>query len=152
MRFERCGGCGGFLPPGVTTCPNCSVAKRDAGILSRVGLAGGILGGGAIAFTLMACYGAPPCADGTYNCYNPPEDAGGDSSVPPFDAGDAQGADAATPDGGGQDAASADAAGDSASGDAAASDGAANDAANDAAGDGSTSDAAGDGASDGGGD
>jgi hypothetical protein len=43
-----------------------------------------LAGAGVAALTLMACYGAPPCEDGTANCYEPetpdagPGDAGTD--------------------------------------------------------------------------
>jgi hypothetical protein len=48
----------------------------------RLGLLGGPIGGGAIAMTLMACYGMPPCDDGTMNCYDtlPTTEAGADAS------------------------------------------------------------------------
>jgi hypothetical protein len=55
---------------------------------------GGAIGGGAIAFTLMACYGRPPCPDSNPECYGPPprpptapianDDAGTKSNSMPF--------------------------------------------------------------------
>ena len=30
-----------------------------------------LAGAGVAALTLMACYGAPPCEDGSFNCYDP---------------------------------------------------------------------------------
>jgi hypothetical protein len=95
MSMTRCSRCQGFVPPRSLRCPNCAASRSARGLLSRVGLAGGVLGGGAVAFTLMACYGMPPCDDANANgCgYVPPtEDAGGD-------AGDA-GGDAAQADAG----------------------------------------------------
>lgn len=54
----RCTRCEGFIPAAVTACPNCTkfVPRGSAG---RGFLA--VLGAGAAAITLMACYGMPPC-------------------------------------------------------------------------------------------
>ncbi len=65
-RLEPCSHCRGFLPRGAETCPHC--ARRSP--VKKVCALGAAIGGGAIAFTLMACYGMPPCKDGTRNCYN----------------------------------------------------------------------------------
>jgi hypothetical protein len=56
--LEVCGGCGGFVPG--AACPHCGRALRRT-LARRLGA--GALGGGALAFTLMACYGAPPYCD-----------------------------------------------------------------------------------------
>ncbi len=77
MSLARCR-CGGFLPRSGARCPSCGVLERP--LFSRIGALGGIAGGGAIAFTLMACYGAPPCGDGP-NC-SVDDDAGhGDANT-----------------------------------------------------------------------
>ncbi|HVH44939.1 MAG TPA: hypothetical protein VM925_21445 [Labilithrix sp.] len=70
-----------------TSC--ASGAGRAAGRRLGVRALAGALGGGAIAFTLMACYGAPPCPDGTRNCYKapPPAASEGDAGSTPL-AGD----------------------------------------------------------------
>ena len=73
MKLRRCR-CGGFVPQHRATCPHCK-----SGVLGRLGLAAV---GGAIAFTLMACYGRPPCKDGTRNCYAPPNDASSQDATP----------------------------------------------------------------------
>lgn len=64
MSLTACPSCEGFLPPAASACPHCDVqlSKASPPFLSR--LARGVLGlagGGTIALTLMACYGAPPC-------------------------------------------------------------------------------------------
>ncbi|HVH44940.1 MAG TPA: hypothetical protein VM925_21450 [Labilithrix sp.] len=69
-KLTRCGSCGGFLPAGVSTCLFCRAPTRSLFDRLRVGALGGALGGGAVAFTLMACYGAPPCDDGTRDCHD----------------------------------------------------------------------------------
>jgi hypothetical protein len=43
-------------------------------VLRAAKLVGGVIGGSVIAFTLMACYGRPPCKDGTQDCHYPPSD------------------------------------------------------------------------------
>ncbi len=83
----------------------------------RLGVLGGTVGGGAIAFTLMACYGSPPCDDGTDDCFVFNGDAGStegdaardarrpDVEVRDGSTGDAADAsDDASPDDGGRDA------------------------------------------------
>jgi hypothetical protein len=89
----------------------------------RIGALGGAFGGGAIAFTLMACYGMAPCDDGTQNCHDFNTD-GGDSTDASRDAKrpDVQVGDPSTDAGGGNDARS-DANADSDGGDVDAGDG-----------------------------
>lgn len=57
-----CNACGGFAVDGSAECPHCAAALPAArSSLSR--LARGVVTastGGALALTLMACYGAPP--------------------------------------------------------------------------------------------
>lgn len=63
-RLETCSACGGFVPAKVDTCPHCATSLAPkAGLFSvlRASTLGGVLGGGALAFTLMACYGCPDC-------------------------------------------------------------------------------------------
>ena len=70
--LERCSGCGGFVPGKLTTCPHCGRACRSRlATRLRLRMLGGALGGGAIAFTLMACYGRPPCPESDAECYGP---------------------------------------------------------------------------------
>ncbi len=83
----ECARCGGFAPEGSRACPNCAcpIAGRSLtlpGALAKTAL------GGAIAVTLMACYGAPnmvepqrplqagctPANDQDQDGYCPPED------------------------------------------------------------------------------
>ena len=70
-KLERCGACSGFVANGASRCPHCRQAITSGGIARRQ------LGalGGALAFTLMACYGGPPpphvCPDGSPDCTKP---------------------------------------------------------------------------------
>src|SRR5580658_6594765 len=96
MALRRCPRCEGFVPAKVDACPNCAATVARRALLSRVGLAGGIFGGSALAVTLMACYGMAPCADGGDSCYNPPaNNDAGDSAAPPDSASPDSAADAA---------------------------------------------------------
>jgi hypothetical protein len=82
-KLGTCSGCGGFVAEKSASCPHCG--KRVRALL---GLAGGVLGGGALAFTLMACYGMAPCPDGQRDCHGmPPSPTTGDGGAAP--AGDA---------------------------------------------------------------
>jgi hypothetical protein len=67
--------CGGLVPVGVAGCPNCAVSARSGvklrGVLAIVALAASSCGP-----VVMATYGVPPCADGGFDCYNPPADGG----------------------------------------------------------------------------
>jgi len=60
MAMDRCPSCDGFLPfERGAACPHCDASLRLAkGSSLRRAL--NAAGGGAVAFTLMACYGAPP--------------------------------------------------------------------------------------------
>lgn len=62
-ELDTCDGCGGFLPRASSACPNCRRA-----IPAWVLRAATVVGGGALAMTLSACYGAG-CAGG--RCYEP---------------------------------------------------------------------------------
>ncbi len=57
MSLTTCDQCGGFLPHGVGACPNCSARSGGTGLGRRLLNAAG---GGAVALTLMACYGGAP--------------------------------------------------------------------------------------------
>ncbi|MBS1149893.1 MAG: hypothetical protein H6Q89_1591 [Myxococcaceae bacterium] len=102
----RCTRCEGFIPAAVTACPNCSKfvprGRAGSGFLA-------VLGAGAAAITLMACYGMPPCdtqatdgGSGSGRCAIVPEQ---DAGVPE-DGGTSDGgvkSDAGTCDAGGAD-------------------------------------------------
>ncbi|MFO0575887.1 MAG: hypothetical protein U1A78_17960 [Polyangia bacterium] len=62
-KLIDCPSCNGFMTPADAACPHC---QRPAAPTSKTGpgwLVGGLaaLCGGAIAVTLMACYGSPQC-------------------------------------------------------------------------------------------
>lgn len=87
MKLGQCEHCQGFLPRGAMRCPHC--AKRA--LTKKLCAVGATLGAGSLAFTLMACYGAPPCPDGSRDCYrNPPntEAEGGTPANAAPDGGD----------------------------------------------------------------
>lgn len=65
--MELCTKCGGFRRHAV--CPHCGEKAKTSRVVKALG---GALGGGAIAITLMACYGAPPCPESNKDCYHPP--------------------------------------------------------------------------------
>jgi hypothetical protein len=77
-KLGTCSSCGGFVNATSAVCPHCG--KRVGRAL--LGLAGGALGGGALAFTLMACYGMAPCPDGSHDCYRTPAPAPSDDAGP----------------------------------------------------------------------
>lgn len=58
MDMQSCSGCEGFVPANARTCPHCDAAMptRSSTLRKLVNVAGG----GAIAMTLMACYGGGP--------------------------------------------------------------------------------------------
>ncbi len=95
--LHSCQQCAGFVPECAPRCPNCSAtpSRSSSGLPRSLRLIGGAIGGSAVAFTLMACYGAP-CSSGSCDGY-PEEDASSgdatrditapDVSVGPRDAG-----------------------------------------------------------------
>ncbi len=91
MALGVCRSCGGFVPGRAASCPHCSSSVRR-GVARK--LAAGTFGGGAIAFTLMACYGVAPICSGS-SCEADAEaseagsDARPDVHVNPTDASDA---------------------------------------------------------------
>ncbi len=76
-KLGRCTECSGFVPAGASACPHCE-AKVGASTFKKLGALGVAIGGGAIAFTLMACYGRPPCPEGDRDCYGPRPTTGQD--------------------------------------------------------------------------
>ena len=96
QQFDECNHCAGFLPTGVGACPHCGTHAREN--TAKVTPAARLLNaatrvalGGAMAVTLMACYGAPQ----NYKPVAPPPelpcdgkpDADGDGVCPPEDCG-----------------------------------------------------------------
>lgn len=81
-KLGRCSRCEGFVPAGASACPHCGASSKA---FAKLGALGAALGGGAIAFTLMACYGRPPCPEGDRDCYGPhppkAQDGGPDNPV-----------------------------------------------------------------------
>ena len=75
-KLDVCGSCGGFVPSAAAACVHCNASRRPLFERLRIGALGGAFGGGAIAFTLMACYGMPPCEDGSHSCHDFDADAG----------------------------------------------------------------------------
>jgi hypothetical protein len=71
-----CAKCGGFQRGSI--CPHCGARARKTRIVKALG---GAFGGGAIAVTLMACYGMAPCPDGQRDCHHPPPTAPPDKSA-----------------------------------------------------------------------
>jgi hypothetical protein len=63
-KLGVCDSCGGFLPANVSsTCVHCKAPVRSPFVnLRAVSAVAGVLGSGAMAFTLMACYGGA-CAE-----------------------------------------------------------------------------------------
>lgn len=58
--LTSCDDCGGFVPRLASACPNCGCQTDRSRNALRVLL--NVAGGGAVAMTLMACYGPPPHA------------------------------------------------------------------------------------------
>jgi hypothetical protein len=65
MKLDTCRSCPGLIPRRASSCPHCGAScepRASQGGLSGGGLAGRVARvatGGAVAITLMACYGAP---------------------------------------------------------------------------------------------
>jgi len=87
VKLTTCSECNGFIPPAANACPHCKSKLR-----LRLGAVATVLASSAISFTLMACYGAPACAEGG-NCSNPKTPSPDTSGAPAVPA---------TPDGGGK--------------------------------------------------
>ncbi len=90
--LQNCDGCDGFLPPGASACPHCGHAPGPGRLrkLGRSVLAAA--GGGAVAVTLMACYGAaygPPVQEAEpLPCQATEQDRDGDCSEAAADCDD----------------------------------------------------------------
>ncbi|MCP3140406.1 hypothetical protein [Pyxidicoccus xibeiensis] len=73
-ELSGCPSCQGFNPPSATACLHCR-QPLDGGptraALSWVASLWTLAGASAVGLTLMACYGMPPCEDGTWDCYEP---------------------------------------------------------------------------------
>lgn len=59
MAMEQCAACKGFVPAGISACPNCH-RPRAGRTFTRSCLE--LAAGCTVAVTLMACYGGPPQA------------------------------------------------------------------------------------------
>jgi hypothetical protein len=64
--LQTCSECGGFVPARLARCPHCDTELQPPGsALARAAKAClKVATGGAVAMTLMACYGGPPHAYG----------------------------------------------------------------------------------------
>lgn len=82
MKLETCAACRGFVPPSIGACPHCNTKR------GRIGATLAVLGSGAIAFTLMACYGAAPAVEGSppSSPNSPSPDTSATTPTPPDDA------------------------------------------------------------------
>ncbi len=82
-KLSTCNRCGGFVPLSASRCPNCNRRSLARRLLN-------LAGGGAVAMTLMACYGMAP------HMREPPKpqpcgptgDRDGDGSCAPADCND----------------------------------------------------------------
>ncbi len=70
-QLSGCPSCQGFNPPTAKACLHCS-HPLDGGptrlAMSWVASLWTLAGASAVGLTLMACYGMPPCDDGTFDC------------------------------------------------------------------------------------
>ncbi|QSQ24245.1 hypothetical protein JY651_04575 [Pyxidicoccus parkwayensis] len=91
-ELSGCPSCQGFNPPTANTCLHCR-APLSAGptrlALSWVASLWTLAGASAVGLTLMACYGMPPCDDGTFDCLP----SGCDETIGGSDAGSTDGGD-----------------------------------------------------------
>jgi hypothetical protein len=75
MSMLTCTRCEGFIPTGLSVCPHCEA--RAGGVMKKIVTAAA---GGAVALTLMACYGGgpgswmPPEGPPTGTCASPADD------------------------------------------------------------------------------
>lgn len=69
MKLSSCPSCRGLLPARALDCPHCEATLVASPIARAAKVLVGMATGGAVAMTLMACYGMPPCEEGeTGNC------------------------------------------------------------------------------------
>jgi hypothetical protein len=87
--FARCA-CGGFVVAARPSCPHCGAprAPHAPRAISGVRRGLGLVGGATIAFTLMACYGRPPCRG---EACKEVDSAGAESGATPAPSGDTGG-------------------------------------------------------------
>lgn len=81
--FGRCA-CGGFVVAARPSCPHCGAPlapQPTSGARRAIGL----VGGATIAFTLMACYGRPPCRG---DACKEVDSAGAETGATPAPSGD----------------------------------------------------------------
>jgi len=83
--LRLCSECGGFLGESAAACPHCAAKPTRR---RRWAVALGLVGSASLGLTMMACYGAPPCAPGPNGCRAPQDtgatkDAKPDSGVSP---------------------------------------------------------------------
>ena len=60
MKLVACTACDAFIPATRPSCPCCDAPRESSSMWCRATAMLRAAGGGAIAVTLMACYGAPP--------------------------------------------------------------------------------------------
>jgi hypothetical protein len=76
-ELSGCPSCQGFNPPATRACLHCGHALESPSSRRSPGALWALATAGVAALTLMACYGVPPCDDGTYDCQNPDPTDGG---------------------------------------------------------------------------
>ncbi|MCA9593779.1 MAG: hypothetical protein KC776_10730 [Myxococcales bacterium] len=59
-----CSSCEGFVPAGARACPHCDAPHKRSRLARAARASAKVALGGAVAMTLMACYGGPPHAYG----------------------------------------------------------------------------------------
>lgn len=82
--LKTCVSCEGFVPGSASSCPHCgataSTEKAPSALAGFGKSLAALATGGAMAVTLMACYGLPPC--------DPADDKDGDGFCPTYDCND----------------------------------------------------------------
>lgn len=69
MKLSSCPSCRGLVPASALDCPHCDTMLVASPLTRAAKVLVGMATGGAVAMTLMACYGMPPCEDGeSGNC------------------------------------------------------------------------------------
>ena len=76
-ELSGCPTCQGFNPPATRACLHCGNTLEAPTRRRSPRSFWALAGAGLAALTLMACYGVPPCDDGTRDCQEPdPADGG----------------------------------------------------------------------------
>jgi hypothetical protein len=76
-ELSGCPSCQGFNPPATRACLHCGHTLEAPTRRRSPGTFWALASAGIAALTLMACYGVPPCDDGTHHCQDPdPADGG----------------------------------------------------------------------------